>query len=59
MHREKDRSTPGHTITLNVIMEKQRSEKKPIYVLFADAEKCFDKLQLEDGPFELHELGWS
>ena len=40
-------------------MEIQRSEKKPTYMLFADAEKCFDKLWLEDGLLELHKLGWS
>ena len=55
----KDRSPLDHIITLNAIIEKQRSEKKPTYILFADAEKCFDKLLLEDGLLELHKLGWS
>ena len=55
----KNRSPLDHVITLNAIIEKQRSEKKPTYILFADAEKCFDKLRLEDGLLELHRLGWS
>ena len=55
----KNRSPLDHVITLNAITEKQRSEKKPTYILFADAEKCFDKLWLEDGLLELHKLGWS
>ena len=55
----KNRSPLDHIITLNAIIEKQRSEKKPTYILFADAEKCFDKLWLEDGLLELHRLGWS
>ena len=55
----KNGSPLDHIITLNVIIEKQRSEKKPTYILFADAEKCFDKLWLEDGLLELHKLGWS
>ena len=59
MRREENRSPLDHVITLNAIIEKQRSEKKPTYILFADAEKCFDKLWLEDGLLELHKLGWS
>ena len=55
----KNRSPLDHIITLNAIIEKQRSEKKPTYILFADAEKCFDKLWLENGLLELHKLGWS
>ena len=55
----KNRSPLDHIITLNAIIEKQRSEKKPTCILFADAEKCFDKLWLEDGLLELHRLGWS
>ena len=55
----KNRSPLDHAITLNAIIEKQRSKKKPTYVAFADAEKCFDKLWLEDGLLELHKLGWS
>ena len=42
-----------HVITLNAIIEKQRSEKKPTYVFFADTER------LEDGLLEVHKLGWS
>ena len=45
----KGRSPLDHVITLNAIIEKQRSEKKLTYILFVDAEKCFDKLWLEDG----------
>ena len=45
----KIRSPLDHVITLNAIVEKQRSEKKPTYIFFADAEKCFDKRCLEDG----------
>ena len=61
VRREKNRSSLDHviTITLNAIIEQQRSEKKPTYVFFADAEKCFDKLWLEDGLLELHKLRWS
>ena len=55
----KNRSPLDHIITLNAIIEKQRSEKTPTYILFADAEKYFDKLWLEDGLLELHRLGWS
>ena len=55
----KNRSPLDHVITLNAIIEKQRLEKKPTYVFFADAEKCFDKLWLEDGQLQLHRQGWS
>ena len=55
----KNRSQLDHVITLNAIIEKQRSEQKPTYTLFADAEKCVNKLWLEDGLLELHKLRWS
>ena len=55
----KNRSLLDHVIILNAIIEKQRSEKKPTYIFSVDAEKCFDKLWLEDGLLELHKLGWS
>ena len=55
----KNRSPLDHVITLNAIIKKQRSEKKPTYIFFAEAEKCFDTLWLEDELLELHKLGWS
>ena len=33
--------------------------KEHTYVLFADAEKCFDRLWLKDGILELRRPGWS
>ena len=45
---KKNRSTIDNLIIMNAIIEKQRLEHKNTYILFADAEKCFDKLWLKD-----------
>ena len=55
----KNRSPLDHIVTLNAIIENQRGKGERTYVFFGDAEKCFDKLWLEDSLIELHNLGWS
>ena len=53
----KHRSTIDHVMTLMAILDKNRYLKKPTYIIFADAEKCFDKLWLQDGIKELRGAG--
>ena len=53
----KQRSTVNNLIILNSIIENQRQNKNKIYLFFADAKKCFDKLWLKDCLTEMHYLG--
>ena len=53
----KQRSTVNNLIILNSIIENQRQNKNKIYLFFADAKKCFDKLWLKDCLTEMRYLG--
>ena len=55
---KKNRSTIDNLIIMNAIIEKQRLEHKTTYILFADAEKCFDKLWLKDSLIEMERIGY-
>ena len=41
---KKNRSAIDNLIIMNAITEKQRQDNKNTYILYADVEKCFDKL---------------
>ena len=43
----------------NSVVEEFRFERKDLYLLFADLEKCFDQLWLKDCIREIHEAGMS
>ena len=45
--------------TMNAIIEKQRQDNKTTYILYADAEKCFDKHWLKDGLIEMERIGYN
>ena len=45
---QKNRSTIDNLIVMNAIIGKQRQNHKNTYILYADAEKCFEKLWLKD-----------
>ena len=47
-----------HIVTLDTIIENQGVKQEHTYVLFADAEKCFNRLWLKDSILELRRLGW-
>ena len=55
---KKNRSTMDNII-INAIIEKQRESHKNTYLLFADAEKCFDKLWLKDCLTDMEEIGYN
>ena len=44
----KGRSTKDNWIALMAVIDMNRHLKRNTYILFADAEKCFDKLWMED-----------
>ena len=46
-------------IIINAIIEKQKQSHKNTYLFFADTEKCFDKLWLEDCLIDMEEIGYS
>ena len=46
-------------IIINAIIEKQRQSHKNTYLLFADSEKCFDKLWLKDCLIDMEEIGYN
>ena len=52
---KKNRSTVDNIIIINTIIEKQRKGHKNTYLVFADAEKCFDKLCLNVCLIEMEE----
>ena len=56
---KKNRSTIDNIIIMNVIIEKQRQDNKNTYILYADAEKCFDKLWLKDSLIEMERIGYN
>ena len=53
----KKRSTTDNLFILNAVIERNKYLGKPTYVFYADAEKCFDKLWLQDSIIELWESG--
>ena len=53
------RSTFDHILTLNAVIDYNRYLGAPTYILFGDAYKCFDKLDLNDCVKELGKMvGW-
>ena len=54
---KKERSTKGNWLALMAIIEGNKDMKRDTYILFADAEKCFDKLWLQDCLVDLHKAG--
>ena len=52
---KKNRSTMDNIIIINTIIEKQRKSQENTYRVFADAEKCFDKLCLNVCLIEMEE----
>ena len=48
---KKNRSTIDNLIIMNAMIEKQRKDYKNTYKLYADAEKCLDKLWLRGSLF--------
>ena len=53
----KHRGIGDNLLILNSVIEEFRAEKKDLYLLFADLEKCFDQLWLKDCIKEMHEAG--
>ena len=56
---KKNRSTMDNIIIINAIIEKQRQSHKNTYLLFADAEKYFDKLWLKDCLIDMEKIGYN
>ena len=52
---KKERSAVDHVMTLNAIIEYNKSIGSETYVLFADAYKCFDKLNLKNCIIDMYE----
>ena len=55
--KERNRATIDVTMTMLAIIEQNRYLKRNTYLVFTDAEKCFDKLWLLDGICELWRCG--
>ena len=55
----KERSTIDHVMTVLAVIERNKYMNKPTFVTFADIEKCFDKIWLEDGLKDLWKSGMS
>ena len=56
---KKNRSTMDNLIMMNAIIEGQRQDHKDTYILYADAEKCVDKLWLKDSLIEMERIGYN
>ena len=54
--RKKNRSTMDNIIIINAIIEKQTQSHKNTYLVFADVEKCFEKLWLKDCLIDMEEI---
>jgi len=54
----KNRGITDHLFTLNAAIDFHIYNKKELYLLFADTEKCFDKLWLQDCIIDLIELNF-
>ena len=44
---------------MNAIIEKQSKDHKNTYILYADAEKCFNKLWLKDSLIEMAQIRYN
>ena len=53
----KQRSDIDNIMALMSVIDNNRRLNKKTYLIFADAEKCYDKLWLEDCLVDLHHLG--
>ena len=53
----KKRSTTDNLFLMYSVIERNNYLKQPTYVFYADAEKCFDKLWLDDAVIELWRQG--
>ena len=53
---KKGRSTIDHIMTLNAVIEYNKTINSETYILFADAYKCFDKLNLKDCIIDLYKI---
>ena len=53
----KGRGKEDNLFILNNVIEDYRERKENLYLLFADLEKCFDKLHLKDCIIEIVEAG--
>ena len=53
---KKGRSTIDHIMTLNAIIDYNKTINSETYILFADAYKCFDKLNLKDCIADLYKI---
>ena len=53
----KNRSVADNLFILNSVMERYCNEKKNLYIIFTDLQKCFDKLWLEDAIIQLTKNG--
>ena len=51
------RGIGDNLLLVNIIIEEYRNEDEPLYILFADLEKCFDQLWLKDCVREIVEAG--
>ena len=54
---KKGRSTKENWIIMMAIIDRNKELKKNTYAIFADAEKCFDKLWLEDSLVQMNRSG--
>ena len=53
----KGKSIADNLFALNTIIDHFKNKKQNLYILYADLEKCFDKLCLQDCIIELEETG--
>ena len=53
---KKGRSTIDHIMTLNAIIEYNKTINSETYILFADAYKCFDKLNLKNCIIDMYKI---
>ena len=56
---KKNESTIDNLIIINAIIEKQRQDNKNTYILYGDAEKCFDKIWLKDSLIEMQRIEYN
>ena len=54
---KKCRSTKDNWLAMNAVIDKNKRLNNSTYLVFADAEKCFDKLWLEDCLVDMNEAG--
>ena len=52
----KGRSTVDHLMTLNAIIDYNKTINSETYILFADAQKCFDKLNLKNCIIDIYKI---